>query len=435
MDVVRTNIERIGGTADVFNRPVHGTTVRIRIPLTLAIIPGLVVMLRGDEGKKEQRFVISRSSLVELVRLEGAAQIKRIELVHGTPVYRHRGKLLPLIYLSHVFGRTELDTSDIVNIVLLKADDRQLGLVVDEICDTQEIVVKPLSKQLRGLSCYMGATIMGDGKIALILDVPGLARLAGLVPQSRHLAGVKEKTATTETAADAKQRLLLFRVGGLERVAAPLAAVARLEKFDRGKVEYASGLPVIHYRSQIMPLVSLDRRVEARSFLSDELHVIVFAHVQKSIGLVVDRIEDIVEETVTGKRVSAAKGLLESAIVGGKVTDLIDLHTIVKICKSDGLSGTEEETKEGPRVLLVDASTTVRALGSYLEMAGYEACDAAGAVVETQPVDAIVSGLKSQGFTTWVARDDRDALLEALDAAIAVSSESCALTGIAGAAK
>jgi len=487
---VRTNIERIGGSVDVFNRPVHGTTVRIKIPLTLAIIPGLVVTLRGREGKrgdgkKEQRFVISQTSLLELVRLEGADQIKRIESVHGTPVYHHRGKLLPLVYLSRVFGRTEASTSDIVNIVLLQAEDRQFGLVVDDICDTQEIVAKPLGKQLRGLTCYMGATIMGDGKIALILDVSGLARLAGLTPQSQHLAGVREKSAASQTdTASAKQRLLLFSAGRYERVAVPLATVARLEKFDRSRIEYASGKPVIHYRDQILPLVSLasvvDRGAEASSFAAADLHVIVFAYGQKSIGLVVDRIEDIIEETVTVKRAHAAKGLLGSAVVGGRVTDFIDLHTIVKMCGDDWLAGAEVLKKDAARVLLVDSSSTIRELlRSYLEMAGYEVSEVAGvpqalAVIGQQRVDAIVSGLnpyayesqsliegvrggdgaapipavalldktlmtvigpeglQSQGFTAWISRENRDALLEALDAAVEAPCD--AVTGILGGA-
>ncbi len=464
MDVVRTNIERIGGSVDVFNQPVHGTTVRIKIPLTLAIIPGLVVTLNGQDGKREQRFVISQTSLLELVRLEGPEQIKRIESVHGTAVYHHRGKLLPLIYLSQVFGRTTPNSHNVVNIVLLQAEDRQLGLVVDDICDTQEIVVKPLGKQLRGLSCYMGATIMGDGKIALILDVSGLARLAGIVPQARQSAGRKEKPAAPQAAA--QQRFLLFRAGRFQRVAVPLSTVARLEKFDRNRMEYASGAPVIHYRDNILPLISLasvlDSTRKDTSFEQEDLYVIVFAYGQRSIGLVVDHIEDIIEDTVAVKVSGAARGLLGSAVIGGKVTDLIDLHTIVKICGDDWLLNPDTPKVDAARVLIVDPSSTVRELlRSYLEITGYRVYEAAtwpeaqafllqqtaeviatglnpfgkesqtliAAVREKSgaasiPVVALLDkvlmaavppqGLGSYGFDAWIPRGDRDALLQTM---------------------
>ena len=477
MDVVRTNIERIGGSVDVFNKPIHGMTVRIKIPLTLAIIPGLVVTLHGQAGKKEQRFVISQTSLLELVRLEGADQLKRIESVHGTPVYHHRGKLLPLVYLGRVLGREVPDSSEVVNIVLLQAEDRQLGLVVDDICDTQEIVVKPLGKQLRGLSCYMGATIMGDGKIALILDVSGLARLAGIVPQSRQLTSAKE-TVTAAQSAGAVQRLLLFRTGRFKRLVVPLSTVARLEKFDRSRVEYASGSPVIHYRDQILPLISLisvlDQAAENRAFANDELQVVVFTDGQRSIGLVVEQIEDIIEETITIKRASSTQGLLGSAVVAGKITDFLDLHTIVKASGDDWLTFSEEKKSRTRSLLLIDPSAAVRELlRSYLEMSGYDVREAADtpqalAMLTVAPADVVVSGinpfgeegrrlidairgrehmastpvvtlldktqmaetaphgLESLGFDAWTYREDREALLQAVNASVESSAQQAA---------
>jgi two-component system chemotaxis sensor kinase CheA len=175
MDVVKTNIEKIGGTVDLVSRRGAGTSIRIKIPLTLAIIPGLVVSVQ------QERFVIPQTSLLELVRLEGEESRRQIEWVGEAPLYRRRGNLLPLAFLDRVL---QLDDGsgvapDVLNIVVLQAEDRQFGLVVDRVNDTQEIVVKPLGKQMKGLNCYAGATIMGDGHVALILDVMGIAQRSG----------------------------------------------------------------------------------------------------------------------------------------------------------------------------------------------------------------------------------------------------------------
>ncbi len=170
MDVVKSNIEKIGGTVDLVSRAGLGTTLKVKIPLTLAIIPGLIVTTserRSAPRRRRaigERFVIPQVSLLELIRLEGETGKSQIERIHGTPVYRRRGQLLPIVYLSEVLGMGEPLESGVVNIVVLQAEDRQFGLVVDGISDTQEIVVKPLGKQFKGLDCYAGATIMGtDG--------------------------------------------------------------------------------------------------------------------------------------------------------------------------------------------------------------------------------------------------------------------------------
>src|SRR5580698_7669280 len=165
MDVVKTNVEKIGGTVDIQSTPGRGTAVRVRIPLTLAIIPALIVTCGGE------RFAIPQVSLLSLVRLDAEQSGPGIELVHGVPVYRLRGRLLPLVYLDRELGIRDSAANDAarasaINIVVLQAEDRQFGLIVDEITDTQEIVVKPLGKQLKAISAYSGATIMGDGRVA-----------------------------------------------------------------------------------------------------------------------------------------------------------------------------------------------------------------------------------------------------------------------------
>ena len=170
MDVVRTNIEKIGGSVDIQSAPGKGTTLRVKIPLTLAIIPALIITTAGE------RYAIPQVNLLELVRLDGEEAKKSVELIQGVPVYRLRGNLLPLVSLNDELKVAKDVESDAINIVVLHADERQFGLVVEGISDTEEIVVKPLGKQLKGISAFSGATIMGDGKLALILDVINCAR-------------------------------------------------------------------------------------------------------------------------------------------------------------------------------------------------------------------------------------------------------------------
>jgi two-component system, chemotaxis family, sensor kinase CheA len=330
MDVVKSNIEKIGGVIDVFSRPSEGITVKIKIPLTLAIIPGLVITSGGE------RFVIPQVSLLELICLEGDSQGKHIEHVHGAPVYRRRGNLLPIACLNQVLGLKSAAEAGSVSIVVLQAEDRQFGLVVDGINDTQEIVVKPLGKQLKGLTLYAGATIMGDGRVALILDVLGIGQRSGVLAESQEQAraAVQQKTQP----AIEPQRLLLFRAGSFERLAVPVSLVARLEEFPRSVIERAGGGQVMQYRNRILPLVSLRSVLESgkpeEDRASEPLRVIVFNDGDRSVGMIVDQILDIAEEEVTVRQKSSRHGLLGSAVVGGRVTDFLDLNPV--ICAAEG---------------------------------------------------------------------------------------------------
>src|SRR6266446_32643 len=256
MDVVKTNVEKIGGTVDVESSAGRGTIVRFKIPLSLAITPALVVTCGGD------RYAIPQVSLLELVRLEADQMRTGIELVHGVPVHRLRGRLLPLVYLSRELrlaeGGSQAGKSDeAVNIVVLQADDRQFGLVVDTINDTEEIVVKPLRKQLKTVKTFAGSSVMGDGKVALILDVLGLAQRAGVVTETRDRALAEKSTEAVDTAAQ-KQTFLLFAGPGDSRMAIPLDALARLEEFPVAQVEMSGSQWVTQYRGQILPLIRLN---------------------------------------------------------------------------------------------------------------------------------------------------------------------------------
>jgi two-component system, chemotaxis family, sensor kinase CheA len=394
LDVVKSHIEKIGGIVDLLSRPGEGCTVKLKIPLTLAIIPGLVVASGGE------RFVIPQVSLLELLRLEGDSSEKHIEHVHGTPVYRRRGSLLPIAYLNQVLGLESAHRGEAVSMVVLQAEDRQFGLVVDGINDTQEIVVKPLSKQLKGLNVYAGATIMGDGRVALILDVLGVGQRSGVLAESREQARAAAEQ-KTQTGIE-QQRLLLFRAGSFERLAVPLSLVARLEEFPRSSIERAGGCHVVQYRNRILPLIGLAAVLDCGATDHDEpadpAQVIVFNDGDRSVGVMVDQILDVAEETVTVRQDTGRNGLLGSAVVGKRVADFLDLNYVIGAAAKDWFQGARGPAA-GKRILLAEASAFSRGLiRSGLDMAGYQVLEASTLEeairgLEQQPVDVVVTAL------------------------------------------
>ena len=328
MDVVKTNVEKIGGSVDVQSAAGLGTTIKIRIPLTLAIIPALIVTSGGE------RFAIPQVSLLELVRLDSEDAHKKIESIYNAPVYRLRGQLLPLVDLSRdlrIGKPAGQAASGTVNIVVVQADGRQFGLIVDAINDTEEIVVKPLGKQLKSITCFAGATIMGDGRVALILDVLGVAQHAGVISEVRD-RGLSGDTKSSDQA-DRRQTLLLFQASPKSCMAIPLSMVARLEEFPMSCVERAGSQEVVQYRGQIMPLIRVADVVAGTAgsgSANDPLQVVVYSEGGRSVGLVVAKISDIVHEELTVQRSAARDGILGSAVIQERVTDLLDVPSIIR---------------------------------------------------------------------------------------------------------
>ncbi len=317
MDVVKTNIEKVGGTIDLHSRPGLGTTLKIKIPLTLAIVPALVVTAGGD------RYAIPQVSLIELVRLSGPQARAGVEQVSGADVYRLRGRLLPLVDLAAELGVPASAEPDDVTIVVLQAGDHRFGLVVDAVSDTQEIVVKPLGPQFHGLTVYSGATIMGDGRVALILDVPALAQAAGVLTESRD-RGPADTAASPVAAGGERQTLLVLGVDPDRRMAVPLSSVARLEEIPPAAVERADGHEVVQYRGHIMPLVRLNGQPAG-----GPLQVVVFAHAGRSVGLVVDRIHDVIEQEVEVRHPGRQAGVIGSVVLQERVTELLDVRGLI----------------------------------------------------------------------------------------------------------
>jgi two-component system chemotaxis sensor kinase CheA len=341
MDVVKTNVEKIGGTVDMHSKAGEGTTLKIKIPLTLAIIPALIVTSAGD------RYAIPQISLLELVRLEGEDARKGIENIHGAPVYRLRGNLLPLVYLNGQLGVSGVESGngsgrDLANIVVLQADDRQFGLVVDQVNDTEEIVVKPLGKQLKGITSFAGATIMGDGRVALILDVMGVAHRAGVISEVHQRVLGEERAASAHTGSEDLQTLLLFQSPDNGRMVIPLSLVTRLEEFPRSSLEKTGTQEVVQYRGSILPLVRVaallsERRrvprhapVKAVAAQDDKVQVVVYARKERSVGLIVERILDIVEENLALQQASTREGIQGSIVIQERVTEVLDLERLVR---------------------------------------------------------------------------------------------------------
>ena len=348
MDVVKRNIEKIGGSVDLMSEPGRSTTVRIKIPLTLAIIPALIVKCAGN------RYAIPQSSLLELVRVDPESGAQPIEYIDSVPVYRLRGNLLPLIYLSQELGlvgqvggsplgpvspaepRQAEPSQQPVFILVLQSEGCPFGLVVDAIHDTEEIVVKPLGKELKGLSVYAGATIMGDGMVSLILDISGLARRAKVVSDVR--AGAQEARAreaqvrkdSGQASRTQAQSLLLFSTAAGGQAAIPLSRVARLEEIPLSSVERAGEHEAVQYRGEIMPLVRLAASVPLDESEAGKLQVVVCNCGAARVGLVVDRILDAVDDSAVVQPCTNRPGILGCAIVQKRVTDFLDIDEIVR---------------------------------------------------------------------------------------------------------
>jgi len=321
MDVVKTNVEKIGGTLDIQSQPGHGTTLRIKIPLTLAIVPALVVTC--EEG----RYCIPQVNLLELVRLEGDRVKNEIEVLHSVPVYRLRGQLLPLVYLDEQLQLREPRTAaehhneEAINVVVLQAEDRQFGLVVNQINDTQEIVVKPLGSHLKGLPTYAGSTIMGDGSVALILDVIGIAR-KGHVLTERASRQFMDANAGNADAHRGRGSYLIVDPGDGTRAAILLSTVSRLEEIRATEIERNGSQQVVQYRGEIMPLTSLSD-YGGIDVHKEVLSLVVYNTGGRTIGVVVEQIVDIVEETL-----STTDSDRNTRVIAGRVTRMVDLEQL-----------------------------------------------------------------------------------------------------------
>ncbi len=370
MDVVRTNIEKIGGSIVLKSTEGKGSTFLIKIPLTLAIVSALIVEAGGE------RFAIPQLAVRELVLASSKSDI-RIETVKGTPFFRLRNHLLPLVSLKNLLQIGEADDLNNDNnryIIVAQIGTYQFGIIVDRVFDTEEIVVKPVSRILKDIEIFSGNTILGDGSVIMILDPNGVAKAAGETDVAEAAAQAKSDDHKADTTRD-KTSLLLFKTKDGAPKAVPLSLVARLEEIDTANIEVSSGKTMVQYRGQLMPLIAFDSSVDLQT--PGKKPVLVFVDDSSNMGLVVDEIIDITEEIVNVQVTANASGIIGSAIINEKATDVVDIGYFVHSSNKDWFKRHGDEafgdaSSMGRRVLLVDDSPFFRnMLTPLLKVAGY----------------------------------------------------------------
>ncbi|MCA9042562.1 MAG: hybrid sensor histidine kinase/response regulator, partial [Planctomycetaceae bacterium] len=402
MDVVRTAIEQIGGTVDLSTELGKGTTVRIKIPLTLAIISALVVESGGE------CFAIPQLGVVELVRLETDDR-KKIERIHQHEVFRLRDRLLPLVYLSDTLGLDRaLTDEDDIYIVVVQVGDTQLGLIVSEVFDTEEIVVKPVGSLLKDIAIYQGTTILGDGRVIMILDVVGIAsEFNGL-----------SKTAQDHSSSDHDLEhsndmtsLLLFDPGNETTMAVPLSLVARLEEFPRESIEKSGNRMIVQYRGDLLPLQPVNEMGSLDNG-PDPQPVIVFSEGDCSMGLLVSEIQDILKDRLNIRMQSQRPGVLGTAIVNNCATDIIDTQHYISSIVPNWYDRRGE--RKQLNILVVDDSLFFRQLvTTALESNGYRvntqssAVNAVEIIEHGETFDFIISDIEMPmmdgfAFAEWI---------------------------------
>jgi len=364
MDVVRTNIDQIGGTIDVKSVAGEGSSVTIKIPLTLAIVSALIVEAAGD------RFAIPQLSVVELVRARANSE-HRIERIKDTAVLRLRNKLLPLMHLKKLLRIDDGSSSDPENgfIVVTQVGSQTFGIVVDGVFHTEEIVVKPMSTKLRHIDMFSGNTILGDGAVIMIIDPNGIAKALGASSAASHEI-TDENASLHSGSGEQLTSLLVFRAGSTQPKAVPLGLVTRLEEIAADKIELSNGRYMVQYREQLMPLVQMEG---VNVGTSGAQPILVFADDGRAMGLVVDEIIDIVEERLHIEVAGAGQGILGSAVIKGQSTEVIDVGHFLPMAFSDWFTRKEMRPSAGAQsVLLVDDSAFFRnMLAPVIKAAGY----------------------------------------------------------------
>jgi two-component system chemotaxis sensor kinase CheA len=364
MDVVRTNIDQIGGTIDIKSVAGEGSSVTIKIPLTLAIVSALIVEAGGD------RFAIPQLSVVELVRARANSE-HRIERIKDTAVLRLRNKLLPLMHLKKLLRIDDGSSSDPENgfIVVTQVGSQTFGIVVDGVFHTEEIVVKPMSTKLRHIDMFSGNTILGDGAVIMIIDPNGIAKALGASSAASHEIA-DENASLHASSGEQLTSLLVFRAGSTQPKAVPLGLVTRLEEIAADKIELSNGRYMVQYREQLMPLVQMEG---VNVGTSGAQPILVFSDDGRSMGLVVDEIIDIVEERLHIEVAGSGQGILGSAVIKGQATEVIDVGHFLPMAFADWFSRKEmRPSATSQSVLLVDDSAFFRnMLAPVLKAAGY----------------------------------------------------------------
>ncbi len=429
MDVVRANIDEIGGTIDVKSVLGQGTRFSIKIPLTLAIVSALIVEAAGD------RFAIPQLAVVELVRACDNSE-HRIEHIKDAAVLRLRNKLLPLVHLKvllKIDGGADCQAENGF-IVVTQVGSQTFGIVVDAVFHTEEIVVKPMSSKLRHIPLFAGNTILGDGSVIMIIEPNGIAPSIGNVAVERDAAAAEGETEAGDDESGTAS-MLVFRAGSPQPRAVLLSLVTRLEEVDVGKIETSNGRALVQYRGQLMPLIPVNDEVRIKS--TGKQPLLVFSDEGRSMALVVDEIVDIVEQRLDIELLSQQPGVLGSALIRGQATEVIDVGHYLPLAFDDWQHWRERRVVSARhRVLLVDDSHFFRSmLAPLLNAAGFSVTSAAsadealtvlrdGARVDVVITDIDMPGMDGFELTSAVRRDPRTAQIPIIGLSSLVSAES-----------
>lgn len=457
MDVVKTNIEKIGGTVELSSKEGRGTTFTIKIPLTLAIVSALIVEAGGE------RFALPQIGVVELVRVGGAQEgAPRIERIKDAPVLRLRDRLLPLVSLAGLLRLPAPASESEGFVAVMQVGGQAFGIILDRVFDTEEIVVKPVAPILRHVTMFSGNTILGDGSVIMILDPNGIGRAAGV---GADAAGEDARRAATSAAglrSNASASLLLFRAGDETPKAVPLGLVARLEDIPADRIEMSGSTPVVQYRGALMPLIPVSAGWMRPDGTARQA-VLVFTENDRAMGLMVDEILDVIDERLDIQPGSGRAGFIGSAVIAGRVTEVLDTAWWLAQGGEDWFRTARASSagRARPRLLMVEDSAFFRHLAvPALSAAGYEVIAVEGPAAalrlreEGHVFDAVVSDIempemdgiafakavraggaweaiplialssraepadvargREAGFTDYVAKYDREALLQSL---------------------
>lgn len=411
MDVVKTNIEGISGTVSLESTLGKGSTFTIKIPLTLAIMPILQVAV------KKQKFAIPQINVLEIVKVSKTSTVK-IETVNHKPLLRLRGKLLPLVSLSETLqlGKCDIENEDLSKfIVVCEVGKYHFGIIVDEVFETEEIVVKPVSPILKHIEVYSGCTILGDGSVILILDPNGIARSSGDILQSNDHA---EYTDHAAILAGEESSFIVFRAGDATHKVVPLELISRLEEIDVSSIEYSRGMPVVQYRGDLMRVVQIDKNYKIPKEGVQEM--LVLSDNEKIMGLVVEEILDIARCSISNQMSGGKNGFLGSIVINGKTCDVIDVSYYFKEAFADFDEKKQKNptNSKAPRILFVDDSPFFRKfVPPELTSAGFDVTVCGSAkeafgILETHPAfNAVVTDINMVGMNgdefTRICKDDK----------------------------
>ncbi len=456
MDVVNTNITKIGGHIDIESSLGTGARIKITIPLTLAIIPSLLVRVETE------RYAIPQINIIELVRVSAEKVKEKIQKIGSAVVLRLRGELLPLVRLSDALGIVEthyqcpetgrllpekrqkledrrhhdqtgfqddlnsgeiepgevaaeqllrkvegdrrIDPLSSYNILVVMAGEFSYGLVVDQLLDSEEIVVKPLGMHLKDYKCYAGATIQGDGRVAFILDVTGISAVMKVKNAANKLEQYSSEIIKKSRNPDS-HRLLVVNNRAAEQMAIPLDLISRLEKIRAKDIQFTGSRRSIQFQNMPLPIFSIDEVVEVAppDYAKEFIHVIIFSLRGKNVGIVVTEVQDIIiSDSVVDEVTHQQPGIMGSAIINGELTLILDIFQIVTIIMPQwaNLNIDEKEIKTSAKVLVVeDSSFFANQMIKFVQEAGYTALKAmdgleALAVLEQESVDLIITDIE-----------------------------------------